>query len=227
MKKEIFEMQRRVFQFVMAMSIACLVVSCGGGGNEEASSAPPAPMRASGGELPEGHPPVGDPGDASVVPPPPGSGTGATGMAWTVPAGWVEEPPAGSLRRAQYRVPGAGGDGECVVFYFGPNQGGDPMSNASRWASQFKQPDGSDSMAVLKTKQIDVGGIPVLLVEVSGTYANLMVSDEEMPGYMLLGAIAQGPDANWFFKLTGPEATIREQRGSFDELAQSIRTGGS
>ena len=27
--------------------------------------------------------------------------------------------PSSSMRRAQYRVPGAGGDAECVVFYFG------------------------------------------------------------------------------------------------------------
>jgi hypothetical protein len=101
------------------------------------------------------------------------------------------------------------------------------MENAHRWAGMFKQPDGRDSIEVLTTKQIDVGGIPVLLVEVTGTYANLMVNDVEMPGYMLLGAIAQGPDANWFFKFTGPEATIRVQRAAFDEIVQSIRTGGS
>jgi hypothetical protein len=208
--------------------VTALLVSCGGNGGGEAPAGPPEPVRASGEELPEGHPPLEGPGGmAAVPPPPPGTGTGATGMTWTVPAGWIEVPPTSNMRRAQYRVPGSAGDGEGVVFYFGPNQGGDPESNAARWASQFRQPDGSDSMAVLKTEQIDVGGIPVLLVEVSGTYSNLMVSDEEMPGHRLLGAIAQGPDANWFFKLTGPEATIDEQRASFDALVQSLRSGGS
>jgi hypothetical protein len=148
-------------------------------------------------------------------------------MTWSVPSGWVEETPTSSMRRAQYRVPGTAGDGEGVVFYFGPGQGGPPMDNANRWAGQFKQPDGRSSTEVMTTSQVDVGSIPVLLVEVTGTYANLMVSDEEMPGYMLLGAIAQGPDANWFFKLTGPETTIREQRPAFDEMVQSIRSGGS
>ena len=47
------------------------------------------------------------------------------------------------MRHAQYRVPGGNGDGECIVFYFGPGEGGDPMSNARRWAGQFDQPDGS------------------------------------------------------------------------------------
>jgi hypothetical protein len=148
-------------------------------------------------------------------------------MTWTVPSGWVEEQPRSDMRRAQYRVPGSAGDGEGVVFYFGPNQGGGPMDNANRWASQFRQLDGRSSMDVMTMSQIDVGGLPVLLVEVTGTYVNLMVNDQEMPGYMLLGAIAPGPDANWFFKFTGPEATVREQRGAFDEMVQSIRSGGS
>ena len=221
-------MQGKILQICVAVMVTALLVSCGGNGGGEAPTGPPEPVRASGEELPEGHPPLESPGGtAAVSPPPPGSGTGATAMTWTVPSGWVEEAPTNQLRRAQYRVPGSAGDGEVVVFYFGPGQGGGPMSNANRWAGQFRQPDGSDSTTVMKTEQIDVGGIPVLLVEITGTYTNLMVNDEAMPGYMLLGAIAEGPDANWFFKLTGPEATIREQRGAFDEMVQSIRTGGS
>jgi len=45
------------------------------------------------------------------------------------------------------------------------------------------------------------------------------------PGYMLLGAIAEGPDANWFFKLTGPEATVEAQRAGFEALLKSLRKG--
>ena len=222
-------MQHRLVWIAIAMTAAVMSAACGGDGDAATQSGPPAPVtsRTGTGEMPEGHPPLGEMPDAAVVPPPPGSGTGAAGMTWTVPSGWIEETPTSSMRRAQYRVPGSAGDGEGVVYYFGPGQGGGPMENAHRWAGMFKQPDGRDSTEVLTTKQIDVGGIPVLLVEVTGTYANLMVNDVEMPGYMLLGAIAQGPDANWFFKFTGPEATIRVQRAAFDEIVQSIRTGGS
>jgi hypothetical protein len=42
---------------------------------------------------------------------------------------------------------------------------------------------------------------------------------------MLLGAIAQGPDANWFFRTTGPRATIEAQRAAFDGLIRSLRRG--
>ena len=49
---------------------------------------------------------------------------------------------------------------------------------------------------------------------------------QQIPDYMLLGAIAQGPDANWFFKFTGPEATLTEQREAFRQMVQSLKPGG-
>ena len=45
------------------------------------------------------------------------------------------------------------------------------------------------------------------------------------PGYALLGAIAEGPDANWFFKLTGPQKTVEENRATFAALIDSLKTG--
>ena len=146
-----------------------------------------------------------------------------------MPAGWTSEAPSSPMRRAQYKVPGPGGDGECVVFYFGPGQGGDPMSNAQRWAGQFKQPDGRGSSEVLKTSTVQVGDLRVLLVEVGGVYSGGMTLSaeppREMPNFMLLGAIAEGPDANWFFKVTGPEATLRAQRSAFEGMVKSLKRG--
>ena len=165
----------------------------------------------------------------AIPPPPAGSGEGARGLVWKVPSAWVDEPPASSMRRAQYRVPGPAGDAECAVYYFGPNQGGDAMANAVRWAGQFKQPDGRSAEQAMKTSKLAVPGIEVLEVEVTGTYAGGMTMTaapaEDKPGFMLLGAIAAGPDANWFFKLTGPEATVKAQRGAFEGLLRSLEVG--
>jgi len=35
------------------------------------------------------------------------------------------------------------------------------------------------------------------------------------PNYMLLGAVAEGPDANWFFRAIGPRDTLERQREAF------------
>jgi hypothetical protein len=168
-------------------------------------------------------------GGFEVAPVDPGTGQGAAALAWTAPAGWISEPPSNSMRRAQYRVPGPGGDGECVVFYFGPGQGGDARSNAERWASQFVPAGGGDPIAAMRTRSLDVAGRSVLVVETEGTYqAGSMMGGpvSEKPGYALLGAVAEGPDANWFFKLTGPKATVDAARAPFEEMVRSLRQGG-
>jgi len=199
--------------------LAVMAVLLGGSATGNAQTRP----------LPPGHPPAGGaPAPPSVPAPPPGSGTARQALTWALPSGWTEETPSSSMRRAQYRIPGPGGPAECVVFYFGPGQGGDAKSNAARWASQFHRADGSPVGDALKTREIKVGDIAVVLVEVMGTYAGGMGSGPagpERPNYMLLGAIAQGPDANWFFRATGPRATLEAQRAAFDGLIRSLRRG--
>ena len=156
---------------------------------------------------------------------------GDAALAWTAPPDWIAEKPASPMRRAQYKVLGQAGDGECVVFYFGPGQGGDPMANADRWADQFTLKDGGPARAAMKTSEIVVGGLTVFIVEVTGTYKGGMTMTAEpatpKPGYRLLGAVAPGPDANWFFKLTGPDATVVAQRTAFMSLVGSLKHGAS
>ena len=179
-------------------------------------------------ELPAGHPEMTTSPVFELPPVAEDAGTGSTGLSWTVPEGWVEEQPANAMRKAQYRVPGEGGDAQCVVFYFGPGQGGSPLANAQRWGSQFIQPDGRSSLEVLKTAEIEVNGIPVLTCEISGTYGGGMTMGGQgtpAENQMLLGAVAEGPDANWFFKFTGPRATVEANRGKFEELLGSLRSG--
>lgn len=202
-----------------AVLLTVMLVLFGGPGTGDAQTSP----------LPPGHPPAGQSGGQPAIPgPPSGSGTARQGLTWKLPAGWIEETPSSSMRRAQYRIPGSAGAAECVVFYFGPGQGGDAKANADRWAGQFHAAGGGPVGDALKTREIKVGDIPVLLVEVTGTYAGGMGSGPagaERPNYMLLGAIAKGPDANWFFRATGPRATLEDQRKAFDGLVRSIKRG--
>ncbi len=210
------------------LPIAALLVACGTGseGKETAAYAGTALDNQS--ELPPGHPPVSPDQSSMAVPAPlPGASGSEAGLSWQTPEGWVEEPPSNSMRRAQYRVSGPGGDAECVVFYFGPGQGGDVQSNAARWASQFTQPDGGSSLDRMKTESIEVGDVPVLLVEVSGTYSggSMMGPPKELADHLLLGAIAEGGDSNWFFKFTGPADTVEAQREAFHAMIESLRRG--
>lgn len=214
--------------------ILTLVAACGGQQQTaEQTSTPPESSGtepSAGGELPAEHPPVGEtPPGMTIAPVPPGTGSGGTALTWTSPESWTAEAPSSSMRRAQYRVPGEAGDAECVVFYFGPGEGGDAMANALRWADQFTQPDGRSSRELLQTSEIDVDGISVLMTEVTGTYSGGMPMmgqpAQVLPDHMLLGAVAAGPDANWFFKLTGPQATVEVEREAFEAMIRSLKSG--
>jgi hypothetical protein len=148
-------------------------------------------------------------------------------LRWDAPAGWVQEAPSNAMRAAQYRMPAVAGDaedGECVVFYFGPGQGGDAASNAARWAGMFTRDDGGPTDHKVREEQL--GGRKVTRVEAAGIYHPMAFggqSSPPRPGYMMLGAIVPGGDANWFFRCAGPQKTIAAGRGAFDALLKSIR----
>jgi len=150
---------------------------------------------------------------------------------WKTPNGWAEKPPASAMRWAQYEIPGDAGAAELVVFYFGPGQGGEAKANVDRWAGQFQQPDGSDSLEKLQTKERKIGDMKVLEARISGTYLDGMAmganAAESKPGWALVGAIVETEQGNkWFFKLTGPEKTVHDADSGFDELIESLRPAG-
>jgi hypothetical protein len=101
------------------------------------------------------------------------------------------------------------------------------MANARRWAGQFTLPDGGSAEDSLVVTELKSTPVPVQVVEVRGTYDGGMTMTaappERQEGYMLLGGIAQGPDAPWFFKLTGPEETVEDQRDEFLAMMKSVR----
>ena len=154
------------------------------------------------------------------------SGEGG-GLLWTAPASWIEEPPASSMRKAQYSLPAVPGDaepGQCAVFYFGAGQGGDVKGNVDRWASQFTNASGGHSTPTVT--EGSVAGLKVLKVVTEGTYAPSATMGGDTtpkPGQMLLGAIVEGQDANWFFKCTGPKKTMESHRKAFDSLIETVR----
>ena len=150
----------------------------------------------------------------------------AAGIRWTTPAGWKVEAPR-PMRAATYSIPSAGGaaPAECVVNYFGPGQGGTVAANVERWTGQVLGSDGKPAPAKITNR--NVRGIKVTVVDSSGAYTGMggpMVSSPKpVPGYRLLGAIAEGPQGTVFFKFTGPVKTIAAQQGAFDGLLASIQ----
>lgn len=165
-----------------------------------------------------------------ATPAPMGVGTGG-GISWSIPGGWAsggEKP----MRLETYTINPVQGDtdsAECAVFYFGPSSGGGTLDNLRRWASQFEQPDGTNSLEKAKIDSMSINGLNVVTMDLDGTYlvssGPMMQVSDKKENYRLLGAIVEGPQGSVFFKLTGPQKTVESAKDGFDALIKSIKPG--
>jgi len=123
------------------------------------------------------------------------------GVKVTVPGGWSSEPPSNNMRKAQYRLPGDGGDAELVVTHFGAGGAGGVEANIARWRGQFKDSDGGS----VKTRS--VSGMNVTVLDISGSFV-------------------ENATGAFYFKLVGPKITVTKWQPSFDQFINSITVSG-
>jgi len=144
-------------------------------------------------------------------------------IVWDAPAAWEKVANPSAMRKATYRIPKAAGDAEnpelSVIV-----AGGSSASNIERWVGQFS------AGASVDKKERTVSDINVTVVEIKGTYGGGMA----VPGmaaaptpkehFALLGAIAtaDGQDGT-FFKMVGPEKSVKAARADFDKFVSSLK----
>jgi hypothetical protein len=144
------------------------------------------------------------------------------GAAVDRPAGWAFRQPTSSMRLAEADIPGPGGSALLTVFFFGAGGGGAAEANLERWAGQIETSPGADQ----ERAAFEVDGYKVSTLAVSGTLLPSRMGGgltEPAPGSRLLGAVVEGPGGPWFFKITGPEATVTAAAPAFDAMLRSIR----
>jgi hypothetical protein len=154
--------------------------------------------------------------DPSAAP----SGPSAAGLAYQLPASWQPQPPASNMRLAQAIIPGQAGPGELAVFFFGVGGGGPVEANLDRWIGQV------EATGPVARDAFDVNGLRVTWVEVAGTLKPSGMGQgptTPQPGSRLYGAVVEGPGGPWFFKATGPDATLTANREAWLGLLKSVR----
>jgi hypothetical protein len=146
------------------------------------------------------------------------------GFTAPVPSTWDAQPPETSMRLLQFRVPGdKAEDANMIMYYFGPGKGGSVTDNIARWRSQFIDV-GGDAMEP-RVSEFDVGGTPITLVELTGTYARgvgLGPTGEGVPDQTLLAAIIETADGTVFAQLFGPTETVNAARSGFENFLTGI-----
>lgn len=185
-------------------------------------TAPAAPNAQA--ALPPGHPPIG--GGA-----PPADPSAAGDLKFTPPAEWTALPPTSSMRKAQYVMPRAEGDdadGELVVYYFGPGQGGPIDANLERWRGQMTTADGAPLPDdAVSHETFEASGMNVTLQTCVGRFAPspMMGAPSQSPrdGYRMDAAVVETDQGPWFFKATGPEKTMAHHADALRKMLKSCR----
>lgn len=146
-----------------------------------------------------------------------------TGIDFDLPANWKAQTPETNMRLAQAEIPGSAGPGQLAVFFFGPGGGGGVQDNIQRWIDQVEPAPGANP----QPQTFETGnGFRVTWVEVAGTVKPSMTGagpTTDQPNSRLLGAVVEGPGGPWFFKATGPDATLAAERESFLNMLRSVR----
>jgi len=177
-------------------------------------------------QLPPGHMPI----DTMQTPPAEQPASGV--LQYAAPEAWKKEKPSSGMRADQYSLPAADADtadGELAVFYSGPSGMGGLDANIDRWRGQFSTPDDQPVLdADFARSSKEVNGLKVTLVEVSGRYsAGMMAFGGTAPppqdNYRLLGAIVETPAGPWYFKATGPAATMQHHRDAFLKFVETMQ----
>lgn len=144
-------------------------------------------------------------------------------LEWDDPPQWKRVPPTSSMRMASYHIPPAAGEKEIAelnVFVLG----GDVESNITRWVNEFS---GFDPKTLSRADRV-VNDMSQAVVEIpKGKFNGGMSETGPSEDFALLGAIVVTPeDAKYFFKLTGPSATVQASRAPFYALLDSVRLEG-
>jgi hypothetical protein len=135
-------------------------------------------------------------------------------LVWQAPAQWTAKA-AGAMRKATYTVPGDGGDAELSITAFPGDVGGE-LANVNRWRGQM-------GLTPLRPEELDA---TVSHVE-SNTFNIAVVelaSRGDANGKGILGAIVPASGSTWFFKLTGPGATLRSAKPAFLQFLHTVHT---
>jgi hypothetical protein len=139
------------------------------------------------------------------------------GLKMAVPTEWVHTPGAGPMRKAEFTLPGPGGDVALVVYRF-EGGAGSAEQNIERWKGQMTLADGTQP----ETIALEANGLKLSGVDLRGRFAG-----QSMPGAppqppvddaRLLAVAIEGSGDPYYFKLVGPAKTIDVWAAAWTEL---------
>jgi hypothetical protein len=143
------------------------------------------------------------------------SGAAVPALQYKQPADW-QEAPKGEMRAASFHVAGKDGKQADVSVIPLPGLAGSDLDNVNRWRGQVGLPGVSEAELAKTAQPVEIAGQSASLYEQAGTNSG---SGEKS---RILAAITRREGAAWFFKMTGDDALVAEQKPAFVEFLKSV-----
>ena len=150
--------------------------------------------------------PGGHPGVASAPP----------RLQWKLPAGWEEMAP-GEMRVASFKVKGQGtNQADVSVIPLAGMAGGD-LNNVNRWRSQVGLAPVTQAELAKLAEEIEIAGSKASLYDQAG------LNPADGGKSRILAVALYREDTAWFFKMTGDDELVAQQKPAFVEFLKSLQ----
>ena len=171
----------------------------------------PLPPILTGGVPASSTPAASDSGNMASTAVPTATGEG---LAWTAPASWRVKPTS-AMRKGSYAVPGAEGTEADLSITAFPGDVGGTLANVNRWRGQLELPPLAESDLETALTHLDIGSLHADVVEFAST--------SSAKPQRMIGAIVPFNGATWFFKLTGPDALVAQEKPAFLSFLKTVK----
>ena len=114
------------------------------------------------------------------------------------------------MRKGSYRMVVAGGEADISITAF-PGATGGLEANLNRWRGQVGLAPLDPGQVVADAQRLEINGLSFTIVDYQGS-----------AGHMV-GAIVPFNGNSWFFKLTGPDATVVAAKPVFLEFLRTVK----
>ena len=129
---------------------------------------------------------------------------------WTAPADWKSQPP-GQMVLASYTAGGDAAGKATVSISAFPGDVGGLLANVNRWRRQVGLGEIAEADLEKTVSAMETAGGNARLVDLSG--ANTRV----------VGAIVPHAGQTWFYKMTGSEKIVGQQKEAFIQFVQTVK----
>jgi hypothetical protein len=150
-----------------------------------------------------------------------------------VPDTWKKEKPANTLRKYQFKLPGAKDHPDAELTIMGESLPG-AEKNFTKWKNTFVVPEGQTIDRIAKTAQWEVKGTKVDVLDVRGTWKykerpfdpkskEMLLEDWRVIWVIVDERDAKGEGETHHLRLSGPEQTVNERAAEFEKWVKGLR----